>query len=141
MSDFIPQPAIRPLPNTSGNAVLTEDYVIGLPISGRTLSVKAGFVTDGASIPEPAWSILDSYPFDPDILGPSIVHDALYSAELMQRGECDKEFEELLRRNSSKGDSVHWMFYEAVRLGGWAVWNRHTPDTIAQSREFCSLSS
>jgi len=141
MPDFLPQPSIRPLPNTEGNAVISEDYAIGLPISGKTLFIKSGFVTDGASIPKPAWSILGSYPFDPDILGPAIVHDALYSAELMDRADCDREFEELLRRNSAKGDSVHWLFYETVRLGGWSVWNNHTQDTIAQSREFCSLSS
>jgi hypothetical protein len=137
---MIPQPVITPIPDSGGQAMLCVDFFIKLPLCGRGLLVAKGFQTDGASIPEPVWSIIDCTPFDPDTLAAAIVHDALYASEILPREDADKEFEELLKRNSRKGSGLHWIFFEAVRIGGSHVWANHTPQSVADARRFVSLS-
>ena len=51
--------------------------------------VPAGFITDGASIPKPFWSIVGS-PFTGKYVGVAILHDYLYSKECVY----DISFEE-----------------------------------------------
>lgn len=55
---MIPQPVITPIPSSGGLAMVYADWQIKLPVSGKTLLVKVGFRTDGASIPEEAWSFI-----------------------------------------------------------------------------------
>lgn len=134
------QPSITPLPDSGGLAQIAADYVVTLPVSGRVMSIKAGFQTDGASVPEEFWTLLDSSPFDPDVLAAALGHDALYSAELMERAACDLEFENLMRLNSKRGASLSGLYYHMVSLFGNTVWSKHTPESIAAARQLCSLT-
>lgn len=119
---------------------LAQDLSIVLPISGKTLIIKAGFCTDGTSIPQMFWSMTGVSPFDPDFLAASVPHDALYDAELLPRGQCDDELETLLKMNSPRSQAHAIMFFDAVRIGGEFVWIKHTPESVASSRQYCSLS-
>ena len=119
--------------------MLTEDYGTVLPRSGKSLVISKGFMTDGTSIPHEAWSLIRATPFDPDLLAPSVAHDALYEAELVPRSDADGEFEDMLTENSRRGRDLHFLFFIAVRAGGRVVWNRHTPESIAEARKFCSI--
>jgi Protein of unknown function (DUF1353) len=134
------QPVMQPIPGSAGLWELAEDYAVTLPDSGKSLLIKAGFQTDGASIPRELWSVVGASPFDPDVIGPSVVHDALYEAELLQRSSCDTEFQKLLQVNSTRAAGFAVEFYDAVRIFGGAVWRQHTPDSIAAARQYCILS-
>ena len=105
-----------------------------------TLVIKQKFLTDMASIPEVLWSIYCPYGdiFREVYLQSAIIHDALYSSELFSRAACDWT---LLTAMQQQG--CMWFtrntFYTAVRAAGWAVWNKHTPKSIAAAREMVSL--
>ena len=66
---------------------LAEDVTVHFVFKRQTwtLDIKAGFVFDGASIPQIFWSSIGS-PWDSKILVAALVHDALYSAQ--PRSEC-----------------------------------------------------
>ncbi len=123
-------PTLQPL--ASGGWRLTAPWRCELIEHSGTLYVDAEFVTDGASIPRIAWSIV-GHPMAEDYVVSALAHDALYAAELLPRPACDSEFRaqlklagvNILRRNE---------FYLAVRLGGGIVWGRHTPQSVAAAR-------
>lgn len=71
-----------------------------------TITVPASFVTDFASIPRAAWSILD--PEDPVILFPSVVHDYLYFA-----GET-----------AGTREQADGVLREAMEICGASAWQR-----------------
>lgn len=60
------------------------------------IKVPAGFVSDGASIPKPAWGIIGS-PFD-EFLEEAVIHDMLYSPlnHDYSREEADYILKELM---------------------------------------------
>lgn len=57
-------------------AYLLEDYIIDT-IIGK-ITIKYGFIFDGASIPKFAWSLIGEHPFSGKLLPAAIVHDILY---------------------------------------------------------------
>jgi len=70
---------------------LEQDFRYFSPKYGL-ITVPAGFVTDGASIPAVFWNIL--YPFGP-YFGSALVHDFLYDKNCplyFERSECDDIF-------------------------------------------------
>lgn len=81
------------------------------------ITVPAGFVTDGASVPQVFWNILS--PFG-DYFGSALIHDYLYSPanNWFTRAEADEIFLEAMTLAG-----VPWIrrriIYRAVRLGGW----------------------
>lgn len=101
------------------------------------LTIRRGFAFDGASIPRLFWRCA-GHPFEMPMLAAATAHDALYSAELFGRHECDRLFRELMRRagiGRIKRNAV-WL---AVRAAGWAVWRRHTDDSVVRARVLCSV--
>ena len=78
------------------------------------ITVPAGFIFDGASIPKPARAFLD--PTDPDTIEAALLHDFLYATRLLSKAEADKLFYLVMR------DSCSWVFsqtyYNAVKFGG-----------------------
>ena len=98
------------------------------------LWIKRGFVTDGGSIPQ--WYQNVVAPLGIYLMA-FLAHDALYATEYLSRAECDRILSELIqalggnwwRRNT---------IWAAVRLGGGAVWSRHTVETIAAARRLVS---
>lgn len=136
---ILPQPILQPVPNSGEQMILAVEFRTVLPISGRTLVMREGFPTDGTSIPPMFWSMTGVAPFDPDFLAGSVPHDGLYGAELLSRQECDDEFEALLKLNSPRSQAHAIVFFDAVRLGGIFVWDKHTPETISAAKQYCSL--
>jgi hypothetical protein len=82
--------------------------------------VKAGRITDFASIPRGLWNL---YP-PTKYAAPATVHDELYTEQTCSRQEADEVFLEAL-----KVDGVPYLrryaFYWALRAAGWAAWNSH----------------
>lgn len=90
--------------------------------NGETVTVKKGFITDGASIPKIAWSLIGG-PFG-EYAYAAFVHDFSYCYKLFSRKVCDKIF-----KNAMKDLNVEWfkrnVMYWAVRMFGWIGWNKH----------------
>lgn len=87
----------------------------------RLYSVPAWFVTDFASIPRPLWW---RYPKSGKWNKAAVLHDHLYVTNGLTRGHADALFREAL-----EACEVNWwtryVFYTAVRAGGWKAWNRY----------------
>jgi len=136
---MIKQPKMSPVPGTE-LCVVDEVYSIVLPVSGKTLTIQAGFTTDGASIPRCLWSLVGA-PFDPNYMAPALCHDALYEAELLTRDECDQEFKCLLDLNGPIAMDKAETFYKAVHYFGWiTTWAWHTKASIAEGAAYASLT-
>jgi hypothetical protein len=97
----------------------------------------------------------ERYQYAHDYLGPVVAHDGLYGGRLLlpdylaagmpqdqaereARREADGIFYQLLRANGVSNWRARLML-EAVDKLGWAVWNRHTPESIAQWRAVCKI--
>ena len=131
------QPQLEPLPHQDGQWQLAYDYEIDLPYSLGRLIIKAGYTTDGASIPKPVWVII-GHPFNPDYILAAIVHDALYSAELVSREVADDVFKWFLDR-MGVNEIVAQTMYLAVKEFGWSVWGKHTVESIKESRLYAGI--
>ncbi|TVZ39401.1 uncharacterized protein DUF1353 [Alteromonadaceae bacterium 2753L.S.0a.02] len=97
-----------------------------------TIKVPTGFETDFASIPAFARVF---FAVNGKHRQASVLHDYLYSKKgrvpkmvgetRFTRKQCDQEY-----LTAMKGTGVsffkRWVFYGAVRLGGWIYWNRKT---------------
>ena len=134
---LIPQPVAFPVPGTN-QWQLCEDFCLFLPYSKKWLLVKAGYRSDGASIPEILWTPIGN-PFEPDYVAAAFGHDPLYEAELLDKHACDKELFHLMRFNSARGHSKSREFFIAVDEFGSSVWDAHTPQSIAAARQLCSI--
>lgn len=86
--------------------------------------VEPGFVTDGASIPQPFWSIV-GFPLEGKLAKPAIIHDGLYTVMSLPRDTCDKLLLEMLLLNGVN-HAVANVIYYAVRLFGQAHWKKDT---------------
>ena len=102
--------------------------------NGYKITVKAGLVFDGASIPRSLWSLVGS-PFTGGYTRAALVHDALYMGEALERSVCDAIFLELMKK-----DAVNWLkrnvMYAAVRSAGWLVWRNHDKSLIEANRKY-----
>lgn len=107
--------------------VITEDFSYSSDQFG-VIAVKAGLVTDFASIPREVWGILD--PEDPVILYPSALHDAGYSYQGAFPGQpilSREQVDQLLREAmgiSGADELTKTAVYDAVRLFGESHWSK-----------------
>lgn len=87
--------------------------------------VPEDFKSDGASIPQFAWSIV-GHPFS-GYLEAAVVHDYLYAKQSddlkINRKQADKILRELMWNMGYSAPKVA-AFYMAVRMGGWASFKR-----------------
>jgi hypothetical protein len=81
-------------------------------------SVPVGFVTDFASTPRIAWSII---PPDGDYVYPAVVHDYLYWSQRTTRADADEVFR-LMMKEFGIADALIATIYAAVRAGGGSAW-------------------
>ena len=100
--------------------------------AGRRITVDAGFVTDGGSVPRILWPLYP--PFGSDNDEAYVVHDFLYAhAEdftgdenggHISREECDAVMLEIMEVKGFRrtGRLAVW---SGVRLGGWWPWRAH----------------
>jgi len=130
------EPILQPVHGTENLFRVAQDWKYGLD-KHTILVVFAGFQFDGASIPRIFWPVIGN-PWESDIVQAALVHDALYSAELLTRADSDHWLREIQRREGIGMIRRNIMYY-AVRAGGWAVWRRHTPASVARARTQCAL--
>lgn len=93
---------------------------------GFELVIPEGFTTDGGSVPRIAWSAVN--PMGKS-LAAFIVHDALYSGELLSKADCDnvmRDIQKWLGESYMKRQAC----YRAVKWFGWTVWNKHDKNLV-----------
>lgn len=99
-------------------AVILKDIPLG--DEGLNTTIPAGFVSDGMSAPSwSRWFLGDA--FDEQTLFCSVVHDWLYSSQVITRREADKWYRDALKKRGY-GAGRSWACYLALRLFGWTHW-------------------
>jgi len=101
------------------------------------IRVKAGYETDGASIPRLAWRVV-GHPFE-EYEAAAVVHDILYDSEHFSRALADECFRDLMRAVGI-GAIRRSVIYRAVRMFGGPTWVKHTPESIAHAKRFLAVS-
>lgn len=99
-----------------GVHMVVLDPLLYVDAKGRSWTVPAGFVTDGASIPRELWSLIGS-PFTGRYRVAAIFHDAAYCALGVAKDDADC----MLREAAIELGCPGWVadaLYEGVRLGG-----------------------
>jgi len=128
---FPEMPSIGPV--SKGVWIVEHDYT-GPTIDGNSTTVKAGFETDGASIPRLARVIMGGKMQIP-LIAAAVLHDGEYAAELYKRSVCDWRF--LVAMQALK---IGWLkrnaIYSAVRAGGWIVWGRHRISDVSHASKY-----
>lgn len=107
-------------------------FEVGARGSGLFVTVPAGYVTDGYSLPG---QLLQRFqPESADFLLPAILHDWLYDVGTVPRDMCDRI---LLQAMRAVGVSRvrRFVVYRAVRLGGWGGFAKPLPVNLACVRE------
>lgn len=130
MKDYI-HPILKPVirPYNKNRVELREDFNYKCPEYGIEVRLQKGFIFDGASIPRLFW-VTTGTPFEPQHLGPGLVHDALYRkaadylGRIVTRKEADKVFKYALKMNRINAYQVFKM-YQGLRIGGLLAWNKH----------------
>lgn len=90
-----------------------------------------GSITDFASIPKLFHIFIDKD--DNAIAIASLVHDALYKSEWVDRRVADSILIALMKyRNAPLWKRV--MVYTGVRMGGWVVWRGHKKKEVINAR-------
>lgn len=87
---------------------------------GELVEAPQSFVTDFASVPRivGAWLL-----YGGKGKRAAVIHDWLYSTQMVRRSVADAVFKEALQASSYAGWEVGGM-YAGVCLGGWVAWNR-----------------
>lgn len=102
---------------------ITRDFPV--ITSAGVFTVPAGFLSDGASIPQLAHSIV-GHPFD-EYLESAVWHDYLYAKDSNPLGFSRKQADNFLRETMWNRDIPVWKvaaFHMAVRAGGWRSWKK-----------------
>jgi len=85
---------------------------------GRIWPAPKGHVVNGASIPQPLWSIVGS-PYTDDYRRASVVHDVACNTSGVKRKEADVMFFHACRAGGC-GPVQARVLYAGVRIGAWA---------------------
>lgn len=119
--------------------VLMEDLNCKIVISedeAYSLTIKAGFITDGGSIPKAVRNIISPWGY---LTIAFLIHDILYATEHFDRDKCDWV---LLCACQALGAS--WLrrneIYSAVYAFGGSVWKKHTLEGIDAARKLLIIA-
>ena len=104
---------------------LSEQYQIAV-------TVKCGFMTDGASSPKALWWFVA--PFAGIHASAALIHDALYASHLTTKEVADNIFIEALQKSGVGWFKRHAM-YQAVNCFGDGSWKKLLP-AIKSAKEF-----
>ena len=116
---------------------LLEEITFTLPDS-QELTVKPGFVFDGATIPQICWTTI-GHPLEHRFIYAALLHDALYASRYLPRKEADRYFLQFLKEFSGVGKYTAGKMYLGVRLFGEKAWNEKTDDQIAEAAKLVEL--
>ena len=91
------------------------------------VKVPKDFISDGASVPRPFWSIFS--PFNGDYFEAALIHDYLYSkASTEKHPDLTRKEADLIFMDAMYDLGVGWWsrhaIHRAVRLGGWASYKK-----------------
>lgn len=95
--------------------------------------VKEDFKTDGASIPKTGWTIF-GHPFQGEYIESAIVHDALYSSQILTKEDSDMLFLEMLEEQKVNNLKANLM-YSAVKIFGFEAWNSKLQEQILETQQ------
>ena len=101
-------------------------------VFGYRITIDSGFIWDGASVPKLAQPIVGS-PFTGLYQRAALFHDALYACKGLSRKLADRIFLILMLSDGVSVSKAITM-YNAVRIGGWYSWSRHTKESVAEAR-------
>ena len=116
---------------------LLEEITFTLPDS-QELTVKPGFVFDGATIPQICWTTI-GHPLEHRFIYAALLHDALYVTQYLPRKTADQYFHRFLTEFAGVGSYTAWKMYTGVRLFGGGAWNSKTERQIAAAKELVSF--
>ena len=129
-----------------GTRILMRDYSVRLTLfplpftlfsPAIIISIRQGFRTDGASIPQRLRRFI-GHPFDHVRLIAAVVHDAIYATHLVPRIVADWIYFVALRRCSHMPRAYAFAEFLALRKGGKEAWNEKTPESIERNRKLVS---
>lgn len=104
--------------------VLTDELIYRIEKTGEIITVPAGFVTDFASVPWYAQSVIS-------VLGkhsvPAVVHDFLYWEQRCPREQADDILAEAMKEYQSSWYQISAVYW-SVRSGAGAAWSENTED-------------
>ena len=120
---YIPSPVVAPFADGS-HWVLMEPLRYRLKDTEHVIEVPKGFVTDFASVPRVAWSVMSPY----DEHGRAgIVHDWLYWEQSCSRKQADKIMKlGMIETRVSHANRA--IIYRALRLAGNGAWNENAQE-------------
>lgn len=107
------------------------DFVLPDGRSGR-VSIEAGFVTDGASVPRMAW-FAAGHPMESPRVVAALAHDWLYASHATDRETADAIYAAILRNVGRAGWRVaveHW----TLRRFGWVAYGIFDTDEMRVMR-------
>lgn len=87
------------------------------------ITVKTGFLTDGASIPKFAYPIIGP-PWGGKYSRAAVIHDFLYHSQILTRLQSDRIFYNAMEILGVSRWRRTIMFF-AVRMGGWRSWENN----------------
>ena len=87
------------------------------------VTVYAGFVTDGASVPRMAW-FLAGHPMESPRIVAALAHDWLYASHVTDRKTADEIYAAILRAVGRASWRVA-VEYAALRRFGESAWHEH----------------
>ena len=124
MSSFTRLPPLEAIPPAYVLYKTTIDfeYHVGSEDSGEVITIEEGFITDGASIPKFAWSVIGG-PMG-KYAAAAVVHDYLYKVQSYTRKKADLIFYEAMQVLKVPFWK-RWLMHKAVRVAGWRPWNRY----------------
>jgi len=96
------------------------------------LTVPRGFITDLASIPKFMRGLLD---VNDSHRRAAVLHDFLYCAQHLTRKQADDLLLEAMEAIGVQAWKRNAM-YAAVRVGGWAYWNKRANERPANGKDF-----
>ena len=104
-------------------AMLKEDYYF-LDLAGNIQKIPAGFIFDGASIPDKTKYFIEGNSYDPDILRSGLIHDFQYrNPDKFSKDEADYLFYRNLKED---GAPRPYILLAGVRTSvGDAAYERH----------------
>lgn len=124
----------------SGIAVNANDRILYLleetvsySTNRGTIIVPAGFIWDGASVPNGLQSVEPA--FDDETYFAALLHDWLYATEMLPREVADDLFRQAAKIGGAGGFRRFYLFW-SVRIGAGSVWTEeHSDESVWWARD------
>jgi hypothetical protein len=118
----------------SRHVLVADWHVDGVLPDGRCfyITVKKGFIFDGASIPRALWRLC-GHPMEVPRVAAALAHDWIYASHAVDRKTADAIYREICRKLR-----IIWLRrsveYRTLRLVGGAAWYSHGPSDVTFAR-------